>query len=196
MQLWARRIRAKVRYYASSTILVTAASYYIWQFSGNSASDPDYTFVGSSANSWTTLTTLYNNYMCTYSKVKMQCQALDAALQRVTCTSCKRSVTALAVPTTLTSAIAQPDNQKRWNWNNGLSNNAKMGITSKGSTRGILGRALDPSLDRVPMANDPNEEWVHIFQWWNSAAINSNMYCAFYCTYWVELSDPKIASSV
>lgn len=195
MQLWARKVKAKVRYYTGSNVVALAGNYYTYQMSGNSAYDPDFTFIGSLPNSWTTLQTLYSKYMCTYSKVKCEFQPIDAAVQRITGTCCKRSITGLGVPTSLTSAIAQPDVKHKWHWNNGLSNGVKQTIMSHGSTKQILGRNLDPSLDRVLMNADPGEEWVHVFQFWNSATINSNIQISFYATYWVELSDPLIASS-
>jgi len=193
-QLWARKIRVKVRYYSSAIISVPLSSVYTWAISGNSPYDPDFTFVGSVSNSWTTLTSLYGKYMCTYSKVTCVMQQIDNTISRVNLTTCKRTVTG-ASPGTLANAIAQPDVQNRWFFNNGQDNSPKMKVTSKGSTRGILGRNLDPSYDRVNMNADPAEEWVHLFQWWNSYTSAAQVFVAFYVSYWCELSEPTLAST-
>lgn len=125
----------------------------------------------------------------------MKAQPVDSAAQRINYTTCKRSVTSPAVPLTLVNAIAQPGMRNKWMWNNGLSNSAKVVFVSKDSTTRVLGRKLDPSLDRVGMTQDPGEEWVHNFQFWNSLTIPTNVYVCFYVTYWIELSDPILSMS-
>lgn len=92
--------------------------------------------------------------------------------------------------------MAQPDVIRRYRFGVGQSDPYKQTMVSKASTKFILGRKLDPSLDRVSMGADPSEEWVHYFTLWNIDTSNQAVYVEGWMTYWIELSDPLIASSV
>ena len=55
------------------------------------------------------------------------------------------------------------------------------------STPKMLGRKMDPSLDRVAVSANPTEQYIYEFACVSSVAAQFNIICRM--TYWVEFSD-------
>lgn len=184
------RVKLKFTYLANSQGLTGGIATY-WQFSGNSPWDPDYTGIGATANMWTTLSAWYNKYMCTYSKIflKAQCQTVGAY-----------QIQGMWQPRTLNQAAAsdyrtisaQPYGHFKQHQGSTVSKTPDLKFYGKMSTTKILGRKLDPSLDRVSTVADPNEEYIWEMVLLSSSTIIVNIYGTM--TFWVEFSDRSAVS--
>lgn len=163
-----------------------------WMFQGNSPYDPDYAGSGTSANLWATMSAWYNKYMCTYSKIKFQWQTQTVGALQLQYWVGKRSLNQ-AAPSTFVEAAAQP--RYRTGQRQMIATQASNNLTfyMKDSTKHMLGRKLDPSMDRVLITQNPDEQWIYEFAMLTSAQVTVNGLA--WITYWVEFSDPETVAS-
>lgn len=188
----ADQFKVKLRWMIVDDITLGALGTYNLQFSGNSPYDPDYSGVGVSSFLWTWCSTLYNKYMCSYSKIKVR--ILPAGGQQTTDYGwIKRSLNQ-ADPVTIEDYYGQPYGKVKHQVFSALSEPKEYVFTDRCSTSKMLGRKMDPSIDRVDKTADPNEEWVYSLTLFNSINQSKNYRYIAYMTFWVTWSDRELIS--
>lgn len=182
------KVQLRYRYILNSTSL-TGGVVTRWQYGGNNPYDPDYATGGNTANMFGTLSSWYNSYMCTYSKIRFKWQLQTIGNYQMQYWFGVRS-TLQSAPSNYLEAGAQPRyslGQKQLLTT--TSSNEIGPFKLKGSTPQQLGRKMDPSIDRVLINTNPNELWLYDFTLLSSSAATVNAMA--WITYWVEFSDPE-----
>ena len=181
------KMKVKLNYYYGYNGTNVSTTPVFFQFSGNSPWDPDYGGTGTSVNMWTTLSGYYNKYMCTYSKIRFTWQCATAGTFTMQFWSLIRSLNQTQ-PTSVISLMAQPyARYKQLQALTGQTSNTNHTVKYKMSTPKMLGRKMDPSLDRVAVSANPTEQYIYEFACVSSVAAQFNIICRM--TYWVEFSD-------
>lgn len=175
----------------SNAFPITGAVPTFWQFSGNSPWDPDYYSTGTAANMWANLSTWYNKYMCTYSKFWIKITVITIGDRQVQAWNQPRSLTQ-AQASDIRTILAQPYGKFRQLQGTTVSKTGSIVFKGKMATVKILGRKLDPSIDRVATNADPNEEYIWDTVVLCSTACSVNVECRM--QYWVEFSDRAAVS--
>lgn len=181
--------KVKLKWRLGGNFTIAASGAYQLVFTGNSPYDPDFVGTGPSAYLWSHMSELYSNYMCTYSKIKFHLYC-GATVQNVdNCWIKKSSIQ--PIPATPNEFYGQPYGRVKRFYFNALSEQKPIVFTDKCSTTKMLGRKLDPSTDRVPIANDPFETWEYLFLMNNNLAVAKGFYWDCEMTFWVEFSNRK-----
>jgi len=182
-------MRVKLKWRIQDSVNVPASGAYQILFTGNSPFDPDFAGSGPTAYLWTQMTNLYDMYMCTYSKIKVYLHC-GAAVQNTDMCWIKKPSTQ-AIPSTPDDYYGQPYGKVKKFYFNALSEQRPFSFSDKCSTTKMLGRKLDPSIDRVPVTTDPTETWEYLLLINNNIAAVKGWYYEAEMTFWVEFSNRK-----
>lgn len=181
------KLRVKLKWFYQLNGNGTTGTPVFFQFSGNSVYDPDYAGGGTSANLWATMSLWYNKYMCTYSKCRTKFEIGTAGTLTYQFWGLMRTLNQ-AQPTSTSTLNAQPYSKyKQIQCLSGQTSNTSLNWQHKSSTPRMLGRKMDPSIDRVSVTSDPNEEWIYEYAIVTSS--NANVNVMAHLIYWVEFSD-------
>lgn len=181
------KFKTKLKWRYHGTASLPSLGTYLLQFSGNSPYDPDYTGVGTTAQLWLWCAQMYNKYMCTYSKIKFRWH-LSGSQQNMQIAWIKRSLSQAQL-TLPDDYYGNPYGRVRTIVYNNVGEHKPIMFKDKCSTTKILGRKMDPSLDRVANNADPTEEWIYELQAFNEVASAKSFTYDVEITYWVTWSD-------
>lgn len=187
------QLRTKLTYMIEVPWGFTAGEQKVYQISGNSIWDPDYSVAGTTAWMWPIYKEMYKSYMCTYSKCTMSLQITTPTIQaehmfvgRILSDSDDAS----SWPSNYPNWYATRNTiikDKAWAASDGMRHAIK--IVSRGSTSKFYGRKLDPSLDLTALNSDPQEEWIHTFVFVNRSSDSTSVFVRFWVTYYVTFSE-------
>lgn len=181
------KLKVHLKYFYQVNQNGVSATPTVWQFSGNGPYDPDVAGTGNTANNWTMLSAMYNKYMCTFSKCKTLVEAATAGSLVYQFWGVVRTANQVA-PSSVQTLNAQPYKRyKQIQCLSGQTSETNCTFTWAMSTPKVLGRKMDPSIDRVSVSADPGEEWIYEIQVISSSAANVNFLA--WLEYWVEFSD-------
>jgi len=135
---------------------------------------------------WANLSSWYAKYMCTYSKIWIKVTVQDVGGMQVQAWFQPRTL--IQIPATdIRTILAQPYGHFKQLQGTSQTKTGSMTFYGKMSTPKMLGRKMDPSLDRVGISSDPTEEWIWDLNVLASTSISINVEARM--EYWVEFSD-------
>jgi len=181
------KLKVRLKYaYLTNSNAITGGVTTPWQFSGNSPWDPQYIGTGTSANMWANLSSWYAKYMCTYSKIWIKVTVQDVGGMQVQAWFQPRTL--IQIPATdIRTILAQPYGHFKQLQGSSQTKTGSITFYGKMSTPKMLGRKMDPSLDRIGVSSDPTEEWIWDLNVLASTSISVNVEARM--EYWVEFSD-------
>lgn len=171
----------------------TSGQQQVYQISGNSPWDPDYTATGTTAWMWPIYNKMYKSYLCTYSKVVCDVQMSNTSAQ-------SEHLFVGYIPVDSDDDSTWPSGYPNWyatrgtqvkdrSWSASDTTRRHLKITARNSTSKFYGRKIDPSLDIVSVSSDPIEEWLHTFVFVNRSTNSTNLFVRFFVTYYVTFSE-------